>query len=308
MYGCEHPEELNGQPIYDWQPGQPLRDPQTALPRIAVDWNAQDTWLDRFAQLLEDPDASQLTGLIVGMWGNESDDGSGPIVEAVVTARDKLPNLQTLFFGDIISEENEISWIVQSDVSPLLEAYSGLKYFGVRGGNNLLLGSPRHGALQTLVVETGGLDGAVVRGLHNAQLPALEHLELWLGTDEYGASVHIEDVQPILSGTLFPSLKYLGLRNSDISDEIAKALTEAPILERIEILDLSMGTLSDEGAQALLENAAITKLKKLDLQHHYCSDAMMEKLQTLGIEVDLSEQEEEDEYGGESHRYVAVGE
>lgn len=308
MYGCEHPEELNGQPIYDWQPGEPLRDPATAIPRIAVDWDAKDTWLDRFAQLLEDPDVSQLSGLIVGMWGNESDDGSGPIVEAVVTARDKLPNLRTLFFGDIISEENEISWIRQSDVSPLFEAYPHLKYFGVRGGGGLQLGSPRHGALKTLVVETGGLDGAVVRGLHNAQLPALEHLELWLGTDGYGASVHVDDVQPILNGTLFPNLKYLGLRNSDISDDIAKALAGAPILEKIEVLDLSMGTIGDEGAQALLDNPAIKKLKKLDLHHHYCSDEMMEKLKALGIEVDLNEQEDEDKYGDESYRYVAVGE
>ena len=308
MYGAEHPEELNGQKIYEWQPGQPLQDPQSAIPRLFVDWDADDTWIDRFAQLLEDPNASQLTGLIVGMWGTESDEGSGEIVEAVVAARDKLPNLQTLFFGDIISEENEISWIEQSDVSPLLEAYPHLKYFGVRGGNNLQLGSPRHEKLQTLVVETGGLDGAVVRGLHQAQLPALEHLELWLGTDNYGASVHIADVQPLLSGALFPNLKYLGLRNSDISDDIAKALMDAPILDRIEILDLSMGTLGDEGAQALLDNPALKKLKKLDLHHHYCSDEMMEKLKAIGVEVDVSEQEETDTYDDETYRYVAVGE
>lgn len=64
------------------------------------------------------------------------------------------------------------------------------------------------------------------------------------------------------------------------------------------------GTLGDEGGQALLDRPAITNLKKLDLHHHYLSDEMRKRFQSLPIEVDVSGQESEDDYG----RYVAVGE
>ena len=50
------------------------------------------------------------------------------------------------------------------------------------------------------------------------------------------------------------------------------------------------------------------KLKKLDLHHHFCSNDMMQRLQTLGIEVDVSEREEPDEWDGQEQRFVAVSE
>src|SRR5260370_17287755 len=78
------------------------------------------------------------------------------VVEALAAAREKLPKLRVLFMGDIIREENEVSWIEQTDVSPLLEAYPELEYFGVRGGNGLHLGDIRHEHLRSLVIETCG--------------------------------------------------------------------------------------------------------------------------------------------------------
>ncbi len=56
----------------------------------------------------------------------------------------------------------------------------------MRGGTDLAFPPVRHTALETLVVETGGLGAEVVRGIVGSDLPALENLELWLGTDEYG--------------------------------------------------------------------------------------------------------------------------
>ena len=100
------------------------------------------------------------------------------VVAALVAAREKLPKLRVLFMGDIISEENEVSWIEQTDVSPLLEAYPELEYFGVRGGNGLRLGDIRHEHLRSLVIEAGGLAREVVLDVLRADLPSLEHLEL----------------------------------------------------------------------------------------------------------------------------------
>jgi hypothetical protein len=109
-----------------------------------------------------------------------------------VAARDHLPNLTAIFLGDIIIEENEISWINQSDVSPLFTAYPALEHFRVRGGNGLIVGSIRHERLKSLIIESGGLPAQVVRDVAAATLPALEHLELWLGTEEYGGDAPID--------------------------------------------------------------------------------------------------------------------
>jgi hypothetical protein len=146
-----------------------------------------------------------------------------------------------------------------------------------------------------------------VRALTRAELPALEHLELWLGEENYGGSVRVADLTPLLSGQLFPNLKYLGLRNSEIADEIAAALLHAPVLDRIRVLDLSMGTLGDEGAAALLANPAVAKLELLDVHHHFCSEEMVARLGQLGIKVNTDERQNPDEYDGD-WRYVAVGE
>jgi hypothetical protein len=111
-------------------------------------------------------------------------------------------------------------------------------------------------------------------------------------------------VKPLLTGKLFPKLKYLGLRDSVIGDEVAKAAAASPLVGRIDSLDLSLGTLGDEGGEALLASPAVKKLKWLNLRYHYMSPAMMERLAKLGPEVDVSELQSESEYG----RYVSVGE
>jgi hypothetical protein len=216
--------------------------------------------------------------------------------------------VRSLFLGDIIAEEAEISWIQQTDISPLFDAFPALEYLTVRGGNGLRLGSLRHDRLISLVVQSGGLPVEVVREVCSAQLPNLEHLELWLGSDNYGGNATVEDLGPILSGQLFPKLQSLGLRDSEIADEIATAVASAPVLERIRVLDLSLGTLGDAGAVALLSSPAVAKLEKLDIHHHYCSEDIVARLQALGITVDASEPQQEDAYDGETYRYAAVTE
>lgn len=300
-------EDLQGTPVKTWRPGQSVE--AGTIPRIEWSWDNEDeNWLDLWAEFLELPHLEDLTALVVGDWGESFDNNSTPLVEALVAASEKLPQLQTLFIGDIASEQNEVSWIQQSDLSPLLAAFPHLKYFGARGGTNLQLGSPHHENLRTLVVEAGGLDGALVRDLWRAELPNLEHLELYLGTEDYGGTTTIDDLQPLLNGEVFPKLRYLGLRDYDQADALAVVLAQAPILERIETLDLSLGTLGDEGAQALLDSELVRRLKKLDVHYHFCTDAMQEKLQALPIEVDSSDAQSGDEWDGEVHRYVAVAE
>ena len=305
----EHITEFAGKPVVDWDSESSAEALEGVTVRIGVDWDEYEEgvkWIDKFAAYLDHPASAKATGLVVGAWDGLAEMAGDPnlVVEAIVSARERLTNLTSLYFAEVVSEECEVSWIELADLSPIFAAYPALEYFAVRGGPGLSLGAPRLPSLRSLVVETGGLNGEVVREVTRASLPGLEHLELWLGTENYGATVAVEDLEPILSGSLFPNLKYLGLRDSDIADAVAAAAANAPILERIEILDLSMGTLGDEGVEALLASPNLTRLKKLDIHHHYCTDAMMARLEGAGVEVDLSQREDESKYG----RYVAVGE
>jgi len=87
----------------------------------------------------------------------------------------------------------------------------------------------KHKNLKTLVIQTGGLPPNVVQDIANADLPNLEKLELWLGDDNYGFESSIEDFDAIINGGKFPKLTYLGLKNSNIQDEIAIAIAKSPL-------------------------------------------------------------------------------
>jgi hypothetical protein len=300
---------FQGKPVVDYDPIKGIEQLQTCVYRLRLDYKAYEDGAkltDQLALFYQDPNASQVEALIIGIF-SYYDDASNDSIEVIVSslsqASPRLPRLKALFIGDITSEENEISWIQQGDVSPILEAYPQLEYFRVRGGNDLSLGKLVHTHLKTLIVETGGLPGNVIQEVSQAELPALEHLELWLGEENYGFDASIQDLEPLLHNNPFPKLKYLGLRDSQLADELAIALTNAPVLGQLDTLDLSLGTLSDKGAQALLDNPAIHRRRLLDLHHHYISKEMMEKLQQLGTQIDLSNQKKEERY-----RYIAVSE
>src|SRR4051812_43476346 len=100
------------------------------------------------------------------------------VIEPLIAARGRLPNLRSLFLGDITSEECEISWINQGDVTPLLAAYPLLEEFRVRGVEQLSFAGLRHANLRSLAIESGGLPACVLEEVWAADLPELEHLEL----------------------------------------------------------------------------------------------------------------------------------
>jgi hypothetical protein len=304
--------QFAGRAVEDWDATVGIGNPHATAYRLRVSYEAEEeasVWADELASLLADPKVGELEALVVGAWGEVAGgDSSAPVVEALAAARDKLRGLRHLFFGDITMEESEISWINQSDVSPLLEAYPQLEHLTIRGGQSFSLGSPRHAGLRELVIQAGGLPAQVLREIAAGDLPDLEHLELWLGEEDYGGDATIDDVTPLLKGDRFPRLKFLGLKNSEIQDEIAAAVARSPVLARLEVLDLSMGTLGDDGARALLASPAAQDLEKLDIHHHFVSEELVEALERLGIEVNADDPQTPHEFRGESHRFVAVGE
>ncbi len=309
----ENLSEFGGLEVIAWNPGDPLGDTSTQAYRISLDWDESDggmRWSDKLYDLLDMPGAETIQGLIVGAWEHAptGDGTSAEPVAALVEASDKLSNVRVLFVGDMTYEESEISWIRQSDLSALFAAFGKLEHFGARGGTELGLQGLHHDKLKTLVVQTGGLSAVVVNQIGRANLPQLEHLEIWFGSNGYGADATVDDIKPIVEVGKFPKLKYLGLRNSEFANEIAKYIADAPIMDQISVLDLSLGVLADEGADALLNSSRIKKLQKLDLHHHYLSSEVMAKFENLGIEVNLDEQLEADEYDDEVYRSVSVSE
>ncbi|MGW0748548.1 STM4015 family protein [Streptomyces sp. NPDC002587] len=322
MSQVSHLKELGGLPAFDF-PGTDVEG-EVELPGAdAVAWRVrgdehetEETWSEAFARFTAAVDTRQVRSLIVGVWEESYERSSADIVSTLVAAAADFPLLRALFVGDIEGEECEISWIQQADVTPLLETFTGLREFGVRGGDGLALTPVKHAQLRRLVVETGGLPREVVRGISASDLPALEALDLWLGTSEYGADTEPQDLEPILSGARLPALRHLALRNSEIQDAVAVAVADAPVVARLETLDLSMGILTDEGAAALLAAALpaggpLTRLNRLDLDHHFIGAGLQERLRAAlephGVELALGAGEQ-DEYDGEIYRYVAVSE
>ena len=277
---------------------------------MAIDWDeseAGQTFEALFGRFVADPACVDVEALVIGDWGRSSEgNGSEKVVEALVSVRDRLAKLRALFLGELTVDEAEISWIQQSDVSPLFEAFPRLEEFYVRGGEGLSLGRPRHTALRKLVIQTGGMSANVVREINSAELSSLTHLELWLGDDGYGNDVPIEDIAQLLSTGPVANLRYLGLRDDCAADETAQQLAESGIPSSLEILDLSLGALSDEGANALAECSWIKSLKKLDIHFHYVSPEVVERLKGVVAELDASDRQEADDYDGA--RYVAVSE
>jgi hypothetical protein len=306
MGNYQHVESFVGKPVVDYKAEIGIADPIDTIYRLSVEYDSEISIVDLLSQFAADANASKVNGLVIGMW--DSDESSQSVVDFLVNAHQQLSSLSALFLGDIVDEENQISWIEQSDMSPLLMAYPQLEHLQVRGNDGLSFGELKHDRLKTLIVETGGLSVARVREICESHLPSLEHLELWLGTDDYGGDATPEDLAPILSGGLFPYLQYLGLRNSYIADRIAIAVANSTIIVRIEVLDLSLGNLGDVGATALLASPFISQLRKLDLHHHYISEALVNDLEKLSIEVDVSDLQAADEYDDEEHRYISVSE
>jgi hypothetical protein len=303
--------DLHGYDVVDFEAGEPLPDPTRNAVRLAIRYGGPvSEFSELWAELMDSPGAEQTEALVIGNWGNPEDGptSSESAVALIVSSADRLGKLRALFFGDITSEENEISWIEQSDVSAFWGAFPNLQELGIRGGNHLQLGGIKHAALKTLKVEAGGLPRTVVHEIGSADLPALEHLEIWLGTENYGGDSRPQDLAAILDGKRFPKLVTLALRNCEWADDLAAAVATAPILDRIKRLDLSMGTLSDVGVDALVASPAVRGLQHINIEHHYVSDAGVAKLTALGIDVNAKDRKQPESYGGEEHRYVAVSE
>jgi hypothetical protein len=136
-------------------------------------------------------------------------------------------------------------------------------------------------------------------------LPSLVALELWFGSDNYGADATVADLRPLLDGQLLPTVRHLGLRNAEFTDELARALVGSKVAARVRSLDLSMGTMGAEGAEALATGAiAFPALERLDVSDNYLDEedvlSLKRAFPNVAISGDTTKEGDE--------RYVSVHE
>ncbi|MBQ0827040.1 STM4015 family protein [Streptomyces tagetis] len=314
-----HLTTFHGLPVRDFpvHPERPSARRRPPPPAASVAWRLSCAWSEEpiefetvWRRFHEEVRTEEVTAVLIGSWWTEWDEhGIDPVLERITADAHRLPALRALFLADVGREEWDISWLRQGEVTRVLRAWPDLAELGVRGADGLVVEPLRHEGLRTLRVESGGLPREPVRALAACDFPGLREIDLWLGTSGYGGSCRPGEVDALLASLgRYPGLRRLGLCNSDIQDQVAAAVSTAPLVAGLESLDLGMGTLGDEGGGALLAGRPLSHLAVLDLDHHFMSEPMTRRLRdTLaphGVRLAL----EPAYHAGVGGRYVAVGE
>ncbi|MBE9128461.1 MULTISPECIES: STM4015 family protein [unclassified Coleofasciculus] len=311
MYPHNHVTTFANRNVEEFDSDKGITDSVGRAIALRCDYDSHEKIADKLQKLLQDSQASKLEALVIGAWESLLDGGndSSKVINALVAAKEQLKGLKAIFIGDILSDEYEISWIEQCNITPLLEAYPNLEVLRVRGATGLGFTPIQHNRLKTLIVESGGLSGTQIAQIVALELPALEHLELWLGDENYGGDSSVDDLMPILHRNFYPKLTYLGLRNATYTDDIAEAVVNSPILSQIKTLDLSMGTMGEKGVEALISCDTINQLDVLDVSENFLEEEAIARQKRLNIQViadNQKEEEDEEDYG--YSRYCSVSE
>jgi len=296
-------ETFFNKPLRVYQSGT-RPDTGTYVYRLALEYDDSRKMPELIDEFLAQVDTAQLDALVIGMWSEPYEAGANEIIAKLAARAADLPGLRALFIGDMTFEECEISWIVQGDYAPLLRAFPQLEELRIRGSTSLAIAPFTHQSLRAFTIECGGLPAEVAEALAQSSMPNLRHLELWLGDDNYGFSGDVALYRRVLAALWTPHLRYLGLRDAQITDQLALWLAGHEPIRQLDTLDLSLGTIGDMGAWALYQSEYVRDLACLDLSHHYISAACQAQLKTLPLQVILDDAEQEDD----GDRYVAVGE
>lgn len=267
---------------------------------------------DKIGEYLKENEVYNFESLTIGDWGEAYEESPDSIIKYLVENKVKFPVLKKIYLGDMDYEECEVSWINHTDTAPLINEFK-LEELIIKGSEGLRLINIESEPLKKLTIICGGLPNNVLEDILNAKLPNLEHLELYLGVENYGFEGSIEDIEPFMKKEQFPKIKYLGLKNSEIEDEICEKIIQSNILSSLETLDLSYGTLGDKGANFILENIEkLIHLKTLDLTYNYISDELIEKIEeafkTSKIDLLIDRDDAEYDEDDEEYRYPYITE
>ncbi len=298
-------EPFFGLTVADFPATEPGPDIAT---RLHVGYDPGSDFGGLVSALAAHPNASMIEALVIGAYVNDSLDTPSTAIDVLVATAKSFPSLKALFFGDVSTEVSEISWIECGDQAALANAFPELETLLIRGAGNGSMTGLSLKKLRTLIIETGGLKPVVVRNVLAADLPSLEHLELWLGTSGYGGEATVSDLAPLLERKVLKGLKYVGLRNSEIADALAVAIARSALISSITELDLSLGTMSDEGFGALAGMDPSPNLTRLNVSHHYASEAAVGALSVSMGQRNVVLDVTDPQTGAADERYVTISE
>ncbi len=248
--------------------------------RIAIDSDEeQEDFKNKLFAFCDDEKAKDIKQLVIGVWFTELNEDSSELIQLLVANKDKLYSLEALMIGDITNEETDVFWIKQSNINPIFDAFPNLKNLHIRGGNRLELGEINHHKLESLIIESTGLDEKVLHQLGEADLPNLKYLKLYLSDPDEGWIGSISDIKLLFRRNLFPNLRYLGLINTENTDDIAEFLLEVKdSIKSLKELGLNGGDMTDKGVEYLLKNESLSFIDVLYLEGNCISDEMVQKI------------------------------
>jgi hypothetical protein len=265
--------------VVNFEPGMQILNPKETAYALRGYYSYHGSWRylnftepgsiqDKCNLFLQAPRVNEVEALVFGheiLWFD--------YVKFLVEHHQWLNSLKSLFIGDIVDSEKMISDLsFGKDVSPILSVYPELEIFHIRCGgrrNNLYFSEWLHHNLKAIRIESSGLNRSAITSLCQLELPALEYLELWTGSEEYGSNSSIYDVMPIISGEKFPKLKYLGIKNCEYTNEVVAELVKSPLMDSLIELDLAMGNLDMEGFSMLIDSPKIRDLDKINLSKNF---------------------------------------
>lgn len=254
------------------------------------------------AQFLALPIARFVTRLRFGLASNESDNDWSDTMRAVTASR-QAAQLRSLRFDDYGSAECELSWTPFGDFSGAWPHLPALEELVIRSGGGGDLGELDLPSLRRFTRISGGLSADEIASIVSARWPRLEQLEVWFGSDNYGAEGTVEMIAPLLAGKAPATLVELGLCNAMFTHELIEPLARSELLPRLRVLDLSNGVLRDDDVDVLLAHApAFAHLARLDLSRNTLDQRTQQIRAALPNAVVVHQRDPDEE------RYVGVGE
>lgn len=271
--------------------------------RLSHDIYSHEDWEGKTVEVLEmvlaHPSARFASEFAFMSNGDPSEDDLQDLVDLL--GQKAPPTTRRIILGDNV---DQISWHHVGSLASLWRGVPQLRVLEIETGS-FEVGKMVAPALERAIFITGGLSKSCGKDIATASMPAIQHLEIYYGTPNYGGTCTIDDVRPLLERTDLPRLEYLGLKNSEFADDIARSLDGADILKSVKTLDLSLGMMTDDGARALVTaRGSLAHLDCLDLRENYLTSEGIEMVQGLCRQV-LSDGQKDTT---SNYRYVTIAE
>ncbi|HEY0254544.1 MAG TPA: WGR domain-containing protein [Kofleriaceae bacterium] len=258
---------------------------------------------DLLSAVLAHPSGRYIVEFAFQTNGSSNDDDLQPLID--VLAKSAPATTRKLVLGDNV---DQISWHHTGNLGKLWRGVPNLQVLEIETGE-FEVGKMVAPNLERAIFITGGLSKSCGKNIATADMPKVKHLEIYYGTKNYGGSCSVKEVKPLLDRTDLKQLEYLGLKNSEFADDIAKAVVDSKLVKQLKVLDLSLGTMTDAGAAILAANKDKLKhLELLDLHRNYLTKQGIKAVAGLCKKVVTTGQEQADEDGDDVYRYPDITE